>query len=65
MPVVFNLPMLLALGIFIVSLVIWKHSGEKSKADYNEPPCVPARIPYIGHAIGLYWHRTDYYTKLR
>ncbi|QSZ32007.1 hypothetical protein DSL72_001576 [Monilinia vaccinii-corymbosi] len=32
--------------------------------DSREPQEVTATIPYIGHAIGLFWYRSAYYTRL-
>ena len=31
----------------------------------DEPPVVSSRIPLIGHIIGLIWHGTGYYQKIR
>ena len=31
----------------------------------KEPPVVTSSIPLIGHIIGLIWHGTRYYQKLR
>lgn len=58
-------PLILTAGVVVGFLLLRKLSQSKTKNDSPEPPCVPGRIPYIGHAIGLFWYRTGYYTDLR
>ena len=35
------------------------------RQDPQEPPLVPATIPYIGHAIGVMRKKYNYYLQLR
>ncbi|CAG8956289.1 hypothetical protein HYFRA_00003669 [Hymenoscyphus fraxineus] len=51
---------ILALFIVLTSLLVRKllQTRQKGKTLPQEPPCKPAKIPLIGHAIGLFWHRT-------
>ena len=37
----------------------------RAYGDPKEPPYVPARIPLIGHVIGLLTHGTSYYNQIR
>ncbi|KAF7939898.1 uncharacterized protein EAE98_000025 [Botrytis deweyae] len=35
-----------------------------SSSNSREPPEIKPTIPYIGHALGLFWYRSAYYTKI-
>lgn len=49
-------------GVFFM-LLTGAFSGSIIKHSQG-PPEVTATIPYFGHAIGLFWHRSAYYTRL-
>ncbi|PQE12550.1 cytochrome p450 protein [Rutstroemia sp. NJR-2017a BBW] len=49
-------------GISFVGLS-WIVQARASK-DPREPRRVAATIPYIGHAIGLFWYRSAYYARV-
>lgn len=36
-----------------------------AKQDPQEPPLIPATIPYIGHVIGFMRSKSNYYVQLR
>ncbi|KAF7943272.1 hypothetical protein EAE96_011202 [Botrytis aclada] len=54
--------LLVVVGISLI--VLTKVFGRRISKDPREPPEVAATIPYLGHAIGLFWHRSAYYTKI-
>jgi len=53
------------LALFVTFYVLKKKFS--AKRDPREPPVVPALfpLPLVGHLIGLYWYRIEYYTKIR
>ena len=54
----------LLLGIGLGTLyILFNYWG--IQVDSREPPFVAARIPYIGHAIGLLRHGSQYWVGLR
>ena len=44
----------------IVSRLLRVRTGTSS-----EPYHVPSAIPYLGHLLGIIWHRNRYYAKIR
>jgi hypothetical protein len=44
--------------IFILS--IWNE-----KLDCNEPVLARPKVPFIGHAIGFFWHENHYFSMIR
>ena len=48
------------LGVFIIS------NGLGNSTDNEpEPYHIPSVVPYLGHLLGIIWHRNRYYTKIR
>ena len=54
---------LLTAGILLVALVLSQVVFSRSR-DPREPPMLPAKIPYIGHLLGLIIHQAEYFQQL-
>ncbi|KAH8667574.1 cytochrome P450 [Tricladium varicosporioides] len=59
-----TLRLFLTVGLLLTAFIIRR--AFKLRTSLGEPPIVPASlpIPYLGHAVGLFWQRTGYYTNL-
>ncbi|QSZ35737.1 hypothetical protein DSL72_006859 [Monilinia vaccinii-corymbosi] len=51
--------LLLALGM--MALLVPSLLPRKASRDAGGPICVPATIPVIGHIIGIFWYKNEYY----
>jgi hypothetical protein len=54
---------LLLSGLVLGTIVLWQLQTYKPR-DPREPPMLPARIPYIGHILGLIIHQAEYFQQL-
>lgn len=58
--------LLVLLALFTLGCITFLvERAVRAKHDPKEPPFVPTLIPYLGHILGLFWHKNKYYTKLR
>jgi hypothetical protein len=46
-------------------LVLAFNAVQPRKSSPDEPPIIPTRLPYIGHAIGMFRHGGRYFRMLR
>jgi len=58
-----NVYALLIGGLAIVTLALWQFQSYRPR-DPREPPILPAKIPYIGHLLGLIIHQAEYFQQL-
>lgn len=60
-PKLYVLPLI---GVIVVAIVLLHYLVGISQYP-REPPFVPQKFLYVGHLIGILWHRTKYYDILR
>ncbi|KAE9379575.1 cytochrome P450 [Stipitochalara longipes BDJ] len=58
-----NIYVLLISGLALGTLVLWQLQSRRIR-DPREPPMLPAKIPYIGHILGLIIHQAEYFQQL-
>lgn len=61
---VVSIKVLLAVTISTGTCVVIAHML-RAKHDPQEPPLAPARVPLIGHVLGIMWMKFKYYAQLR
>jgi hypothetical protein len=54
---------IISLAVLVVALLFWRLN--LSGIDPREPPEVPAKIPFIGHIMGMLTCHVDYFTMLK
>lgn len=54
---------LLVLGIAVFLGFRW--AMKQAQIDPREPPLISARIPFIGHLIGILWYGPKYYQIIK
>ena len=59
-----TMAILITLVVVVCTFVVALKFPAEAKIK-KEPPFISSKVPYIGHLIGLFWHKNHYYTKLR
>jgi hypothetical protein len=57
------MPIIISLVVAALGLVYWRLT--LSRIDPREPPEVPAKIPFIGHMVGMLTYHIDYFAMLK
>jgi hypothetical protein len=57
------MPIVISLAVAVLALVFCRL--RLSRIDPREPPEVPAKIPFIGHVVGMLTYHVDYFAMLK
>jgi LPXTG-motif cell wall-anchored protein len=48
-----NFPLVIAVGISLITLVLWSLLKKKNAVGVGEPPMLPGALPFLGHVVSL------------